>query len=115
MKTPDFQVDEVVRYVVEAPILALVQTEDGMGVALGTHPGECMVASGRDLKFIQRGPDPRDAEVEQLRQRIDELERDRARRPNWSAGRDLAIKFRNEAATDGEITEGFLGLWGGAS
>jgi len=53
-------------------------------------------------------------DVEQLRQRIDELERDRAGRPVWSDGRDLAIKFRDEGATDAEIRDGFLGLWGGA-
>ncbi len=55
------------------------------------------------------------AELHQARQRIEELERDRAGRPNWSDGRDLAIRLRNENATDDEIRDAFLNLWGGAS
>jgi hypothetical protein len=115
VKTPELETGRIVRYVVEGPILALVETHEGMGVVLGIGGAEATVISGRALELIECGPDPRDAEVEQLRQRITELERDRARRPVWSDGRDLAIKFRNEGATDGEITEGFLGLWGGTS
>lgn len=72
MTTPEFEEGEFIRYVVEGPILALLQAEDGVGVALGTHPGECMVISGRSLKFIQRGPDPRDAEIKRLRARADD-------------------------------------------
>lgn len=51
--------------------------------------------------------------LRQARQRIEELERDRAGRPGWSDGRDLAIRLRNEGATDAEIRDAFLGLWGG--
>lgn len=53
------------------------------------------------------------AELRQARQRIDELERDRAGRPDWSDGRDLAIRLRDEQATDDEIRDVFWGLWGG--
>ncbi len=70
MKTPDFQEGDFVRYVVEGPILALVETDEGVGIVLRIIGPEATVVSGSRLDLIQRGPDPRDAEIKRLRKEL---------------------------------------------
>ena len=105
--------DATINMLVGADVPDLLAEVDRLRTKLDAPCGSCHPctnyadetwrAAGRTPPHVYRW-DELNAEVEQLRERIAELER----------GRDLAIKFRNEGATDGEITEGFLGLWGGA-
>ncbi len=69
----DFQEGEHVHYVVEGPIVALVETADGVGIVLMTGPGEGTVISGRQLDIVKRGSYPRDAEIKRLRARADDV------------------------------------------
>lgn len=90
----------------------IVSADHALDISLG-YVGNRTEAEAAFIVNARRDVPALVGELRQARQRIEELERDRTGRPVWSDGRDLAIRLRDEQATDAEIRDAFWDLWGG--